>query len=41
MTRLGLMGLVSCMGDRVVPWQVGLCVAKGVMVGEQGWPLCM
>ena len=40
-TRLGLMGSVSCVGDGVMLWQVGLHVMKGVMVGKQGWPLCM
>ncbi len=39
-TRLGTTGLVSCVGDGVVPWQVGLCAVKGVVVGKWGWPSC-
>jgi len=40
-TRLGTTGLVSCMGDRAMQWQIHLCAVSGVMVGKWGWPLCM
>ena len=40
-TRLGTTGSVSCVGDGVVPWQVGLRAAKGVVVGKRGWPSCV
>ncbi len=33
-TRLGTMGLVSCMGDGAMQWQIRLHTASGVMVGE-------
>src|SRR6266702_2048021 len=39
-TRLGTMGLVSCMGDGAVQWQIRLRATSDVVVGEQGWPLC-
>ena len=39
--RLGMMRLVSCVGDRAIWWQIYLCATSGVVVGEQGWPLCM
>src|SRR6266702_1030408 len=40
-TRLGITGSVSCMGDGAVRWQIRLCAASGVMVGERGWPSCV
>src|SRR6266702_597233 len=39
-TRLGMMGLVSCVGDGAVQWQIRLCAASDVVVGEQRWPSC-
>ncbi len=39
-TRLGTMGSVSCVGDRAMQWQIRLCAASDVVVGEQGWPSC-
>src|SRR6266581_7303140 len=39
-TRLGITGAVSCMGDGAVQWQIRLCAASDVVVGEQRWPSC-
>ncbi len=39
-TRLGTTGLVSCMGDGAMRWQIRLCAVSGVVVGEWGWPSC-
>src|SRR6266702_7635753 len=39
-TRLGTMGLVRCVGNGAVWWQICLHAVSGVVVGERGWPLC-
>ncbi len=39
-TRLGMMGSVSCVGDGAVQWQIRLRAASDVVVGKQGWPSC-
>ncbi len=39
-TRLGMMGLVSCIGDGAMQWQIHLHAMSGVVVDEWGWPLC-
>src|SRR6266702_1080787 len=39
-TRLGTTGLVSCMGDGAMQWQICLHAVSDVVVGEQGWPSC-
>src|SRR6266571_7010123 len=38
--RLGTMGLVSCVGDRAVWWQIRLHAVSDVVVSERGWPSC-
>ncbi|SRR6266702_4203888 len=40
-TRLGTTGLVSCVGDGAMQWQICLRAVSDVVVGEQGWPSCM
>src|SRR6266702_2856876 len=40
-TRLGITGLVSCVGDRAMQWQIRLHATSDVVVGEQGWPSCV
>src|SRR6266581_3049566 len=38
--RLGTMGLVSCVGDGAMWWQIRLHAASDVVVSERGWPSC-
>src|SRR6266702_348731 len=39
-TRLGTTGLVSCVHDGAMQWQIPLRATSDVVVGEQGWPSC-
>src|SRR6266702_2275885 len=40
-TRLDMMGSVSCVGDGTMQWQIHLHAVSGVVVGKQGWPSCV